>query len=319
MQAKYLFRVNSLMLITFLFPFSAKCHSIAFHSELSGFHLGGQLTFGLYKPFASCFLNLKRYQRPIALQRSEEIGIYKKLGQQIFFPSYLLFQTTAYPLSALSSYLETDHINYFDKFQLFNDINILRSIGAGFEEPYAFSIFLGNILFLAYYDSSQIKRRQSGSALAGFLITTGRHQIYNNIYIYDEWYQFELMLIGNLNEPLTRRISWNFRIGARFHENRLLRNMFTLSIERSHTDWRKTGWSFVKNSVFKYQGLFPMPSTNDKTPSATQLFLYGKKFPLNLFDRKVFFILSLGLRWEWVRFYNHDLKEFNNDPSSQLI
>jgi len=311
--------ISFLLFTTFSFAISGTCQSLAFHSELVGFHVGGQLTFDIYKPFASVFLNLKRHQLPVALQRGEEIDIYKKLGRQIFFPGYLLFQTTAYPLSALSSYLETDHLNSFNKFQLIDDINILRSVGAGFEEPYAFSTFLGNILFLAYYDSSQVKRKQSGSALAGFLITTGNHQIYNNIYLHDKWYQLEFMLVGNLNEPRTRRLFWNFRVGTKLHENKLLRDVFTLSIERSHTDWRRTGWSIAKNSVLKYQGNFPMPFTGDKTPSASQLFSYGKKFPLNLFNRKVFMVLSLGIRWEWVRFYNHDLKKFNGDPSGQFI
>jgi len=320
MKTKNIFLTLILLLfITLSFAVSGICQSLTFHSELIGFHVGGQLTFDLYKPFASCFLNLKRHQPPVALQQGEEIDIYKKLGRQIFFPGYLLFQTTAYPLSALSSYLETDYLNSFNKFQLINDINILRSIGAGFEEPYAFSVFLGNILFLAYYDSYQAKRKQSGSALAGFLITTGRHQIYNNIYIHDKWYQFELMLIGNLNEPRIRRLSWNFRVGAKLHENRLLRDVFTLSIERSHTDWRQSGWSFAKNSVIKYQGHFPMPNKEDKNPSASQLFSYGKKFPLSLFNKKVFIILSVGFRWERVRYYNHDLKQFDDTPSNQFI
>jgi len=304
---------------SFSFPYQNFCQSVAFHSKPLGYHVGGQLTFDIYKPYASIYLNMKRLQKPVALQKGEEGEIYLRLGRRLIFPSYLLFQVTGYPLSALSSYLETDYYNTYNRFNIYSDLNILRSVGVGFEEPYAFSLFLGNVFFLAYRDSAANRLKQSGSALAGFLISTGKHQIYNNIYLHDSWYQIELMLVGNLNEQKRRKILWNFRIGAKFHQNEFLRDMFTLSIERSHTDWRSTGWSLVKNSIFKYQAHLPIPSSEDKTPAASHLISYGKKFPINLFHRKVFLVLGFGMRWEWVRFYDHNLDRFDPDPKSQLI
>ena len=295
------------------------CQNITIHAKPLGYHLGGQITFDIYKPYTSIYLNMKRLQKPVILQKGEEGEIYARLGKRLIFPVYLLFQLTGYPLSALSSYFETDRYNAFNRFKLYSNFNVLRSVGVGFEEPYAFSIFLGNVLFLAYKDSSENRLRQSGSALAGFLISTGKHQIYNNIYLHDGWYQIELMLIGNLNEPKRRKISWNFRIGTKLHQNKFLRDSFTLSIERSHSDWRSTGWSLVKNSIFKYQAHLPIPWSEDRTPAASHLITYGKKFPINLFHQKVFFVLGFGMRWEWVRFYDHNLNQFDPDPKSQLI
>jgi len=311
--------IISILASLFLYSSQNYCQSIAFHSKPLGYHVGGQLTFDIYKPFTSIYFNLKRLQKLAALKKGEEGEIYLRLGRRLIFPGYLLFQATGYPLSALSSYLETDRYNTYNRFTAYSDLNILRTVGAGFEEPYAFSIFLGNVLFLAYEDSSKNRLKQSGSALAGFLISSGRHQIYNNIYLHDNWYQIELMLIGNLNEPKRRKISWNFRIGAKFHQNEFLRDVFTLSIERSRTDWRATKWSLVKNSVFKYRAYIPIPSTENNHPAASQLFSYGKKFPINLFNRKVFFVLGFGIRWEWVKFYDHSLDQFDPDPKSQLI
>lgn len=294
------------------------CQSIAFHAKPLGYHVGGQLTFDIYKPYASIYLNMKRRQKPVVLQKGEEREIYARLGRRLIFPGYLLFQATGYPLSALSSYLETDRYNTYNRFNFYFDLNVLRSVCAGSEEPYALSLFLGNVLFLANQDSSENRLKQSGSALVGFLISTGRHQIYNNIYLYDNWYQVELMLIGNLNEPKRRRMSWNFRIGAKFRQNKFLRDVFTLSIERSHTDWRTTGWSLVKNSIFKYRAQIPIPSSGDEPPAASHLLSYGKKFPINLSNKKMFFVLGFGMRCEWVRFYNHDPGQFDPDSRSQL-
>ena len=303
----------------FTFPCQNFCQSIAFHSKPLGFHVGGQLTFDIYKPFTSVYFNFKRLQKPAALKKGEEGEIYLRLVRRSILPSYLLFQATGYPLSTLSSYLETDRYNTYNRFNIKSDFNVLRSIGAGFEEPYAFSLFLGNVLFLAYADSSENRLKQSGSALAGFLISSGKHQIYNNIYLHDNWYQIELMLIGNMNEPKRRKISWNFRIGTKLHYNEFFRDVFTLTIERSHTDWRSTKWTMAKNSIFKYQAHLPIPSSKDSTPATSHLITYGKKIPLNLFHRKIFFVLGIGIRWEWVKYYDHNMDQFDPDPKSQLI
>jgi hypothetical protein len=313
--------VLMISIVASLFFYSSQnfCQSIAFHSKPLDYHVGGQLTFDIYKPFASIYFNLNRMQKPVALQKGGEGEIYLRLGRRLIFPGYLLFQITGYPLSALSSYLETDYYNTYNRFNLYSDLNILRSVGVGFEEPYAFSVFLGNILYLAYQDSLANRLKQSGSALGGFLISTGKHQIYNNIYLHNSWYQIELMLVGNLNEPKRRKILWNFRIGAKFHQNEFLRDMFTLSIEHSHTDWRSTGWSLVKNSIFKYQAHLPIPLYEDKTHAASHLIFYGKKFPVNLYHTRVLLVLGFGIRWEWIRFYDHNLARFDPDPKSQLI
>ncbi len=292
--------------------------SLVFHSKVAGFDLGSQLTFDLYKPFASLYFNIKRYQKPVVLTQGNEAEIYSRLGRQLLLPKYVLFQITGYPLSAISSYYETDRYVSYQKFTFFDDINILRSIGAGFEEPYAFSLFLGNVLLLAYSDGTETKLKQSGSALAGFLISHGRHQIYNNIYLHDSWYQIELMLIGNLKEPNKRRISWNFRIGAKLHQNDFIRDTITMAIERNHTDWQFKGWSFAKNSVFKYAAHVPSPTPTNKFPATSQLISYGKKFPVTLLQKKVFFILALGAKWEWIRWYDHSLNRFDENATSQL-
>jgi len=315
---KTIFNFINLISLLFSLGHHGFCQSIAFHSKLIGFHVGGQITFDIYKPFTSLYLNMKRLDKPIALQQGEELQIYKMLGRRLILPGYLVFQLTGYPLSALSSHLETEHFDIYNRFNIIGNINILRSLGGGFEEPYAFSTLLGNVLFLTYTDSSRTILKQSGSALAGFLISGGNHQIYNNILIHDRWYQLELILTGHLNEPKLRRIFWNFRIGAKFRQIRILRNVFTVSFERSHTDRRFTGWSIHKNSIFRYRAHFPMPFTKDKTPAALQMITYGKKFPVSLFRKKVYIVLGFGVRWEWVRFYNHRLKQFDPEPSRQL-
>ncbi|MDZ7264327.1 MAG: hypothetical protein ONB16_07060 [candidate division KSB1 bacterium] len=252
------------------------------------------------------------------MQPGNEQEIYHRLSQRLLLPTYVLLQGTAYPLAALSSVLETDHWQLYNRFQTPLGLNVVRTIGAGYEEPYALSVFLGNILLLVHSDSLKPGWRQAGSALAGFLISYGHHQIHNNIYFPDRWYQLELMLIGNFKEPGQRRLSWNFRLGGKFHQKAFMQDMITISMERSHSDWRYRGWSLARNSIFKYQGYFPSSFSENKSHAGLQLLSMGKKFPIAIFQRKLFFTLAGGLRWEWVRFYNHDLGQFADLPMKQV-
>lgn len=301
-----------------VFHSAAMGQSLVFNSKVAGFGFGSQLTFDIYKPFASFYLNIKRYQKPIVLQQGDESEIYRRLARQLLLPKYVLFQITGYPLSALSSYYETDRYKTYQKLTFFDDLNLLRSIGAGFEEPYAFSLLLGNVMFLAYSGDGETKLKQSGSALAGFLISHGRHQIYNNIYLHDAWCQIELMLTGTLKEPKRRRITWNFRLGAKLHQNDFIRDTFTMAIERSHTEWSYRGWALAKNSVFKYAAHVPSPTPTKKFPATSQLFSYGKKFPVTVLQKRVFLILALGAKWEWIRWYDHASNRFEENASSQF-
>jgi len=264
---------------------------------------------------------LKQHDKPTIIQSDEEREIYSILCRRFLAPKFILFQTTIYPLSALSSYLETDYPGVYDKFNIGYDINIMRSIGAGHEEPYAFSLFLGNILLLSYVKTDKKKQtqlKQSGSALAGLVFSTGNHQICDNIYLNDPWYQFELMLVGKLNEHQVRRMSWNFRLGVKYHKNNLIRDVIILSLEKNNTDWRPTGFSLFKNSIFKYKAYIPVSFSDNPPFSVYQLFSYGKKVPVTLFKKKVFLILAGGVCWDWVYRYDRNLKEFENKPSGHL-
>jgi len=296
--------------------------SIGFQKRPGGYLIGGQATFDIYKPYCSFYVNLKRNERPTTIQSGDELDIYSRLGTRLYLPKFILFQTTFYQLSTLSSYLETNHPQIFNKFNTYYGLNIIRSIGAGYEEPYAFSLFLGNIILLSYDKSNKNKNelyKQSGSALAGFLLSTGNHQISDNIYINDQWYQYELMFVGDLKEQKIRKISWNFRLGIKYHSNRILRDIFLLAIERSHSTWQKTGFSLFKNSIFKYKSYVPTSFKDNPPPVVYQCFSYGKKIPINIFKKNIFLIIAGGVSWEWVYHYDRNTKKFESKPSGSLV
>ncbi|MDZ7375176.1 MAG: hypothetical protein ONB13_01030 [candidate division KSB1 bacterium] len=275
------------------------------------------MSLDIYKSYAPFYIHLERNKKPTIWRKGEELEIYTNLSQRLLLPRYLLIQFTAYPLATLSSYLETDRYRYYQRFNLLSDVNLIRSIGAGYEEPYAISILLGNILFLVYQDSSSQKLKQSGSALAGFLVSTGGHQIYNNINMADRWYQPELILTGNIQENKRKKLTWNFRLGIKLHQNSFFNHEITMAIERSHSDYKANGWSLVRNSIFKFYTNVPINHGNDHEALPRHLILFGKKFPIAISRYKIFGTFSIGAKWERIRKFDHLLREF--EPNSVKV
>ncbi len=315
---------NRVILIFFLITLSLSqlySQSLGFRTRVSGYYLGGQFSYDIYKPYSQIFINLKRFSSPVVINKGEEFQIYSMLFERMLSPKYVLFQTTFYQMTALSSFLETDHSIIYHRFNSISDINLLRSFGSGYEEPYAFTLFVGNILFLSYGEKTnqlQSKKPQAGSALAGVGYSFGKHQVLDNIYLHDFWQQLELILVGNLHEPERRKMSWNFRIGLKFHNNGLLRDVYVLTFERNHTSWTANNLSITQNSVFKYQSYVPQSFSNRPPFFVYHLLTYGKKFPVEIFKRKIFLLFGGGFKWEWVHLYDRNLNKFNEKPSGHI-
>ena len=303
--------------LLFAFTGIGLSQSLFWGKQMGKVHVRGQITYDIYKPYSSVYFGL---ERPKIMESGQERKIYTELARRLFLPKYFLIQATLYPLAAWTSHWETSHYELFRRFKIYKGINGLRSIGSGFEEPYVLSMFLGNIVRLAYFEKKDKKSltKNAGSSLAGFLFSGGNHYIYDNIYLIGRWYQAELMLIGDSQSPQQRRF-WNFRIGTKIYKTNFLSNAFTLSLERNSTDFYATGFSVLKNSIFKYQAKFPFPSAEEKTPASFQMVNFAKKIPVKILGRKAFLVLGTGVKWEWLRRYDHDAGKFEENPSSQLV
>lgn len=294
--------------------------TIAFNKSIGGFFSGGQMTFGLYKSYSSLYFDFRRYDRSYIIQSGQEKLIYDKLLSELSLPKFLLMQGTFYPLTAISSYLETDKRKIYDRFSLF-DINFLRMVSGEYEEPFALSLFVGNILFMKYQfieDGKILYRKQAGSALAGFAFSFGNYQILDNIYVSDPWKQFEFVLVGNIREKLRRRLFWNFRIGVKFHKYPALNNVLTLLFERNQTLYSNDRFSFLKNSILKYKGYFPIDGKNNPPHAVYHYLGYGKKFPLKIFKRTIFLVAAAGVRWEWTPKFDRNKNKFSDRPKGYL-
>ena len=306
--------------IFLLFEQNLVAQTLNFNSSIASYETGMTISAGAYQSYINSYIHLKRKGSTPILKPQESL-IYRYLIGRLTKPGYLLFQASAYPLAALSSQLETFHPHEFNRFKLMG-WNILRSVGAGPEEPYALSVLLGNLAFFGFKEETdgKIKMRQLGAAMAGIVITTGHLHLYENIRIDDRWWQTELILTGNLKEPNMRKIFWNFRIGTKFHKNKMAPDVIVLALQRNHTDWHYRGVSFLRSSIIRYEAHFPIGDEWRGSPfTIRQLLTYGKKIPFKIFGRFMAVRLGGGVLWEWIRKYDHQKRMFEPKETSHLV
>lgn len=286
------------------------------HQRLFGFYLGENIVLSPYKSYGSIFLNFQRHAQIRAIQPKEEYRLYKHLLARFLFPRFVLFQGTISPLAAASSFLETDNPMLFGRFKLYPGLNWFKAISTGPEEPYALSFFLGNISF---FSRSDAEKRQLGSALAGFVFSTGHWHILDNIRIDDRWYEIEFALTGRFREQRKMKLTWDFRLGYKSHQNRMAFDVAVLTLNRSHSDWYFKKWSLLKNSEINATFNFPVGDDARHRPFVTRIyFVFSKKYPITLFQRKWLLKLGAGFVHARHRRFDRTLREFESRETSKF-
>ncbi|MBN1352351.1 hypothetical protein JXJ21_23340 [candidate division KSB1 bacterium] len=272
---------------------------------------------GAYRTYGSAYVDLRIGAKPIVISPDRELEIFRHILREIYLPKYILLQLTLYPLSTLSSFLETDHATTFNQFEIYDGFNVLRSLSADFEEPYAASVFLGNIIGFKYEgkesntDTTAGRSPQVNSILSGVLFSGGHWHIQDNIRIQDEWLEILFLLTGQLNVRDMRNVVWDLRAGYRLHRNRLVTDVAVISVLREHTEWEYRGLSPFRNSYFQTAFYLPIGSEAANRPLFTrQLLVFGKKVPMRLFKRKVMLKLGVGILWEQTRLFNREQWQF---------
>jgi hypothetical protein len=310
------------MLILLLCISAGQAQQFSLRTSIHGYESGMTVAPGIYKTYINGFLCFRKLTSTPIFNPRHESALYAWLLAKSLTPRYIVVQATAYPTAMTSSYLETYHPGEFFNLKL-NGWNWLRSIGSNAEEPHAFSLLVGNFAFLGYREQigdGKERIRQSGSGMAGLLLTTGQWHIQDNIRINDRWWQAEIILTGLLNEPHVRKMLWNFRAGVKVHDNPLLQDVVLISLFRDHTNWRGWNWSLDRNSVINYEAQFPLKRNwRHGYVLLRQYLTYGKKWPLTIAQRQMAVRISGGILWEVVRKYNHDQRYFETSDQRQII
>lgn len=191
------------------------------------------------------------------IEIGDETIIYRELLANIFTPRFLLVEASVYPLPVLGVYLKEQQESLFESGQISDDLNIVEALTEGFEEPYALSFFVGNVVRFASPRSRIFRAINKG--YSGLLISVGDQHIKDSELIDDNWYEVEWKLKGD------RRIdeiyhSWSFRIGAKIHDNPDIADVNYLGVRRELFNGRPANYAWNDNVGIDYSIYFSRQS-----------------------------------------------------------
>jgi len=234
---------------------------------------------------------------------TDELSVYKHLFLNSLTPRFLLLEASVFPMPVLGTFLRNNYRGFYDSAGLGDDFNLIGSITAGFQEPYSFSVFFGDI---ATFVKQGEARDGTNKGYMGYLFTFADQHIKNNQLVLDKSLEIEWKLKGEKNF-CDEKLSWSFRLGSKLHENRDIVDVAYIGLRRSNLDFNSSMVSWLKNSSFDFRWDFALKDGN----FMRQEYIIGKKMPLK--DYMVALILDFGLIWQNFRSYSGDLREMERN------
>lgn len=232
------------------------------------------------------FLPLTAAPIPDLAEQSEG-EIYRHLLLTSWPPRYFLLEFSVNPLPIAGVYLKKHHRTLYDSADL-GSFNLIESVTAGFREPWAVTLFCGNV---ATFVRRGEAREETNKGYLGYLLSVGRKHIKNNVLLDDSWLEAEWKLKGDREfDGLSHH--WSFRLGVKLHANTGIADSAYLGLRRSLLDFRGPFLSWLENSDIDLKSEFAL----DDGRFLGQEVVVGKKFPLR--DPKLALCLDFGFIWQ---------------------
>ena len=256
-------------------------------------------------------VNIPLTSKPIPTITSDsESVIYSRLIEGSAIPRYMTLEASVYPMPILGTYLKKHTPGFYSQGQIGNGgINIIDSITAGFQEPWAVSMFFGNIAKLVRPGET---RKGNNMGYTGYLVSGGMKHIKNNVLVDDNWYELEWKIKGKLDYP-DEKMSWSFRLGGKFNSNPDITDVFYFSIHRSNLDYRAPFLQWLKNSAVDVKIQFSQHGGR----VVREEFIIGKKYPIE--GKNYSATLDGGFVWESASEYVGALRDRDNSKLTLLI
>lgn len=221
------------------------------------------------------------------LEVASELEIYRELITKFYQPRTLIIEASLNPMPYAGTLVKRHQPGFYAGMQLGDNFNAVQAATAGFEEPWALSIFLGNVVS---FDTIKKSLQGKRNGYSGLLIDLGTHHIKDNVLIREGWMQMEGKLKGE-QILADRSLRWSFRGGAKFHESRYIADSFFVGFRRSRTDFKEKGSFWLLNSGFEYTSDF----SQKKLEPIRHYLVVDKKFPMK--KSRMAFTLGLGFVW----------------------
>jgi hypothetical protein len=249
------------------------------------------LELGAYYTSAGVYLPLTREPVPNLGERGE-VDLYWALLPRTIVPRFVVLEASVNPMPCVGLLVRDRAPHFYDRAQLDRNTNLVRAVTAGFEEPWAASVFVGNV---ADFDVRGRKEFE-GKGYFGLVFSGGNLHIKDNVAIRDDWLEAELKLKGDRRSP-AQKLSWSFRVGVKLHANHDVVDQAYVGIRRSRVDYVE-GPPVIANSGVEYK----LDLGLDGTP-LRHYFIVDKKWP----TWSTAFSLGLGVVYDTGRSYRGGL------------
>jgi len=260
-------------------------------------------TLGAYYTSAGLYLPLTRSPTPDAGERSEA-QLYWSLLKGALVPRFLVLEASVNPMPCLGVAVHQWREAYQGA-QVTSDLNLLQALTAGFDEPFALSLFVGNV---ADFDVRG-QRHVRGRGYLGAVVSGGLGHIKDNVLVEDAWMEAELKLKGD-RVTEAQKLSWSFRAGVKLHDNAYVTDTAYLGLRRSRVDWEEGHW-LLANSGFEYRFDLSLAGR-----PLRHLFVVDKKWPLG---KRVALVLGVGVLWEASGAYGGALADPDGEALQLLL
>ncbi len=264
---------------------------------------------GIYKSYSSINVDLDK-EEELILWEEDEFGLYRDLVKRSIQPGFFLLEFTGYPMASISAWMEEHHNDSYQKFNIGGNFNLLKNFGAGVQEPWSISLFLGQLgTYWDLNDDDEMFIAATGAS--GLVLTGGLYQLFENSFVESNWFRAEWKLKGSGGYGPKKR-SWDLKAGYRWYGIAGISNTATLVLKRTKTQKSKLDWRIFHNSATSIE--LELPTTEIKDSLSRFHFTYGKYFPI----KGRMGGLKLGVLYENRREYDSFLKEFSSEKTRQF-
>lgn len=227
-----------------------------------------------------------------------EREVYRRLFLDSLHPRLFLIEASVYPLPVLGTWLKSHKRGFYDSFEVGQSgFNLLESVTAGFQEPWALSFFVGSEMTFTREGRA---RAGTNRGYMGYLLSVGGKHIKDNLLVDDDWLEFEWKLIGE-REFEDETLSWSYGLGLKLHGNPYIEDVIYLSFRRSNIDFDAPYLGWLDNAnLFLRTDL-----KQDGLSFVRQELTFGKNFPVKRWGLALG--MDIGLIYEADRRYSGPL------------
>jgi hypothetical protein len=172
----------------------------------------------------------------------------RALDPRQFIPRFIVLEASVNPLPCLGLVVRDRWPDFYRDAQVYENLNWVKAVTAGFEEPWAVSVLGGNFVNFDIKGRDDVK----GKGYGGLLVSYGTHHIKDNLLYRDDWVEIESKVKGDRKSPV-KKLTWSFRVGAKFHGNPDIADIAYLGLRRGRLDYVDHPDLIFSNWGFEYR------------------------------------------------------------------